>query len=191
MNSIRKTASIILCSLILTSAGISITAQKVHTSYLWHMDQPVYWADKSKDKTDSKQFVEESHRLKMSGQNRYPGSTVSHPTNNLEEIFSKADRVQAYQSSPRNAVNSIRTLPNAGAQLSISAGLMENLQSLGAKNQWGYTASWMNPYKEAVLSTISKIFEECPALPIVISTMTIFGISVLTNDNTSVKSTGI
>lgn len=150
MNSIRKTASIILCSLILTSAGISITAQKVHTSYLWHMDQPVYWADKSKDKTDSKQFVEESHRLKMSGQNRYPGSTVSHPTNNLEEIFSKADRVQAYQSSPRNAVNSIRTLPNAGAQLSISAGLMENLQSLGAKNQWGYTASWMNPYKEAV-----------------------------------------
>ena len=125
-------------------------AQKVYTTYLWHMDQPVYWADNSKDKPDSKQFVEESHRLKMSGQNRYPGSNVAHPTNDLHEIFSKADRVQAYQFTPRNAVNSIRTLPDAGAQLSISAGLLENLQSLGIKNQWGYSATWMNPYKEAI-----------------------------------------
>ncbi|MBN2765117.1 MAG: starch-binding protein [Paludibacteraceae bacterium] len=149
MNSISisfRLVSVVLFSFII----ITIDAQKVHTSYLWHMDQPVYWADKSQDKTDSKQFVEESHRLKMNGQNRYPGSTKAHPTNDLEEIFSKADRVQAYQSSPRNAVNSIRDLPNAGAQLSISAGLMENLQSLGAKNQWGYSATWMNPYKEAI-----------------------------------------
>lgn len=125
-------------------------AQKVYTTYLWHMDQPVYWADKSVDKSDSKQFAEESHRLKMTGQNRYPGSTVSHPTNDLQEIFSKADRVQAYQFTPRNAVNSIKSLPDAGAQLSISAGLMENIRSLGAKNQWGYSANWMNSYKEAI-----------------------------------------
>lgn len=127
-----------------------IRAQKIYTTYLWHMDQPVYWADKSADKPDSKQYVEESHRLKMSGGNRYPGSTVAHPTNNLEEIFSKADRVNAYQSSPRDAINSIKSLTDAGAQLSISAGLMENVQSLGAKNQWGYSAGWMNPYKEAI-----------------------------------------
>lgn len=73
-----------------------IQAQKIYTTYLWHMDQPVYWADKSVDKPDSKQFAEESHRLKMNGGNRYSGSTVAHPTNNLEEIFSKADRVSAY-----------------------------------------------------------------------------------------------
>lgn len=126
-----------------------ISAQKVHTSYLWHMDQPVYWADKSKDKPESKQFVEESNRLKNNGTNIYPGSPVAHPTNNLEEIFSKADRVQAYQSSPRNAINSMRDIPNAGAQLSISGGLLDNIQSLGAKNQWGYSANWMNSYKEA------------------------------------------
>ncbi len=142
-----KISSIYIFLLIFT---FKTSAQKVHTTYLWHMDQPVYWADKSKDNTDTKQFAEESHRLKMSGQNRYPGSSVSHPTNNLEEIFSKADRVQAYQTSPRNAINSIRDLPYAGAQLSISAGLMENIRSLGAKNQWGYSASWMNPYKEAI-----------------------------------------
>lgn len=45
-----------------------VNAQKVYTTYLWHMDQPVYWAEKSVDKPDSKQFAEESHRLKMAGQ---------------------------------------------------------------------------------------------------------------------------
>lgn len=136
-----------LAALLFTS---HISAQKIYTSYLWHMDQPVYWAEKSKDKPDSKQYVEESHRLKMSGGNRYTGSSVGHPTNDLEEIFSKADRVNAYQQSPRDAVNSIRSLTDAGAQLSISAGLMENIQSLGVKNQWGYSPTWMNPYKEAI-----------------------------------------
>ncbi len=143
-----KIYSIIVAAFLLIPAG-SI-AQKIYTTYLWHMDQPVYWAEKSKDKPDSKQFAEESNRLKNNGTNIYPGSSVAHPTNNLEEIFSKADRVNAYQSSPRNAVSSIKDVTDAGAQLSISAGLMENIQSLGAKNQWGYSANWMNPYKEAI-----------------------------------------
>lgn len=147
IKSSKKNYTILLFLIVFS---FKISAQKVHTTYLWHMDQPVYWAEKSLDKADSKQFAEESHRLKMNGQNRYPGSSVSHPTNNLEEIFSKADRVQAYQTSPRNAINSIRDVPFAGAQISISAGLMENIRSLGVKNQWGYSASWMNPYKEAI-----------------------------------------
>ena len=87
---------ITLCS----ASVFNSSAQKVYTTYLWHMDQPVYWADKSKDKPESKQFAEESNRLKNTGSNMYSSSAVAHPTNNLEEIFSKADRVQAYQSSP-------------------------------------------------------------------------------------------
>lgn len=126
-----------------------LPAQKVHTSYLWHMDQPVYWGDKSIDKPESKQFAEESQRLKLSGGNVYPGSSVAHPTNDLQDIFAKADRVNAYQFTPRDAVSSIKDLTNSGAQLSISGGLMDNVQSLGLKSQWGYTADWMNPYKEA------------------------------------------
>lgn len=145
----RYNSGLIIFFFLLTT-GQSSVAQKVYTTYLWHMDQPVYWADKSKDNPDTKQFVEESHRLKMSGNNVYPGSSVAHPTNNLEEIFSKADRVNAYQNSPRDAVSSIKSLADAGAQLSISAGLMENVRSLGAKNQWGYGSGWMNPYKEAI-----------------------------------------
>jgi hypothetical protein len=138
-----------LLVLVMLSASVSM-AQKVYTTYLWHMDQPVYWADKSQGKPDSKQFVEESHRLKNSGGNRYPGSSVAHPTNNLQEIFSKDDRVNAYQHAPRTAINAIRQHADAGAQLSISAGLMENIQSLGVKNQWGYSPTWMNSYKEAI-----------------------------------------
>ncbi|MDR2475136.1 MAG: T9SS type A sorting domain-containing protein [Bacteroidales bacterium] len=125
-------------------------SQKVYTTYLWHMDQPVYWGEKSKNKPDSKQFVEESHRLKTSGENMYPGSNLPHPTNDLQEIFSKDDRVNAYQSAPRNAINSITDVPDAGAQLSISAGLLENIQSLAVKNQWGYGSGWMNGYKEVI-----------------------------------------
>lgn len=127
----------------------SLSAQKVCTTYLWHMDQPDYWADKSIDKPDSKQYVEESQRLKMNGGNMYPGSTVPHPTNDLQSIFNLADRINAYQFTPHDAVNSIKDLPKSGAQLSISGGLMENLQSLGIKNQWGYSPTWMNAYKEA------------------------------------------
>ncbi len=170
---------IILIAVITTS----LQAQKVQTSYLWHMDQPVYWADKSKDKLESKQFAEESQRLKNSGGNMYVGSPVSHPTNNLEEIFSKADRVQAYQNSPRNAVSAIKDLANAGAQLSISAGLMENIQSLGAKNQWGYGAGWMNGYKEAISWKTSGNF---PRLDVVCFTYD-HALSPLVSDRTLVK----
>ena len=48
-----------ICLAVIVSGVVNqnIAAQKVHTSYLWHMDHPVYWADKSKDKPDSKQFV--------------------------------------------------------------------------------------------------------------------------------------
>ena len=122
---------------------------KVYTTYLWHMDQPVYWPDFSKDKPESKQFAEESQRLKANGTNMYAGSSVAHPTNNLEEIFGKADRILDYQTYPRDGVSSIKDLTNAGAQVSISGGLMDNVKSLGDKNQWGFYPTWYSGYKEA------------------------------------------
>lgn len=35
-------------------------AQKVHTSYLWHMQQPNYWPEKSKENPNRYQTVFES-----------------------------------------------------------------------------------------------------------------------------------
>jgi hypothetical protein len=189
MNSIKittaanlKTIKLITICFLFVFSTFTI-AQKVHTTYLWHMDQPVYWAEKSKDKPDSKQFVEESHRLKMGGGNMYTGSPIAHPTNDLQGIFALDDRIQAYQTSPRNAVSSIKDLPNAGAQLSISAGLMENIQSLGVKNQWGYGSGWMNAYKEAINWKTSGNF---PRLDVVCFTYD-HALSPFVSDRTLVK----
>ena len=84
MNSLKSDFFRTIFATFIIFNALSIHSQKIYTTYLWHMDQPVYWADKSKDKPESKQFAEESHRLKMSGQNMYPGSAIAHPTNNLE-----------------------------------------------------------------------------------------------------------
>jgi hypothetical protein len=168
-------------SLILLST--TTFAQSVYTTYLWHMDQPVYWPDYSKDKPDSKQFAEESQRLKLNGTNQYPGSSVAHPSNDLQGIFNLNDRIAAYQTSPRDAINSIKDLTNAGAQVSYSGGLMDNVQSLGAKSQWGYTVGWMNNYKEAISWKTSG---NLPRLDVVNFTYD-HALSPLVSDRTLVK----
>ncbi len=182
-NQIFMNSKLSLCYLSVLFFISSLSAQKIHTTYLWHMDQPDYWAEKSVDKPDSKQYVEESQRLKSNGGNMYPGSTVPHPTNDLQSIFNLADRINAYQFTPRDAVNAIKDISNAGAQLSISGGLMENIQSLGLKNQWGYSSGWMNPYKEANALKTSGGF---PRLDIVCFTND-HALSPLVSDRTLVK----
>lgn len=135
----------ILYSLLFISGFIGA---QVHTTYLWHMHQPTYWGEKSKADPNRYQMVKESQDLKNSGQNTYSDG-LAHPTNNLEEIFGLSDRVNAYQYQPRNAVNSIKYLPKAGAQITYGGSLMENINSLGAANQWGYSSGWKNDVNTA------------------------------------------
>ena len=114
---------------------------QVHTTYLWHMHQPTYWGDKSVSNPNRSQLVKESQDLKLSGQNTYSDG-IAHPTNNLEEIFSLADRVNAYQYKARSAVNSIRQFPKAGAQITYGGSLLESINSLAPSGQWGYQPNW-------------------------------------------------
>ncbi len=127
-----------------------LTAQKVHTSYLWHMQQPIYWAERSKENPDRYQSVFESHVLKTMGdpRNTYADGK-SHPLNKLDEIFGKNDRVQAYQYGPKNSVQTLLGLPNAGAQVNYSGCLIENVNSLANAGVWGYEPGWENYFKEA------------------------------------------
>lgn len=127
--------------------SVKIISQ-VHTSYLWHMQQPIYWPDKSVSNPFEYQKVWESNFLKNNGGNIYADGLV-HPLNNLEEIFGKADRVNAYQWETKNAINSIKQHPNAGAQVNYGACLIENMNSLAEKNAWGYVNNWQNNIKEA------------------------------------------
>ena len=121
---------------------------QVHTSYLWHLHQPTYWGDESKINPNRYQIVKESQDLKYSGANNDVHG-LAHPTNNLQEIFGAGDRVAAYQYAPKNAINSIRYLPESGAQITYGGSLLENVNSLAQANQWGYSNTWIQNIKAA------------------------------------------
>lgn len=144
--SIMKKTNLIL--LLLSCMGV--VSQEVHTSYLWHMQQPNYWPERSKENPDRYQTVWESYNLKASGDpwNVYEDG-ISHPLNDLEEIFGKYDRVKAYQYGPKNSVERLLGLPNGGAQVNYSGCLIENVNSLANAGVWGYNKGWENDFAEA------------------------------------------
>ena len=118
---------------------------QVHTSYLWHLHQPVYWSEQSQWTAPQYQDVWESHYLKTNGGNIYSDGKA-HPLNDLEEIFSKDDRRAVYQYRAKDAVQTLLGFPEAGAQVNYSGALIENINSLAAAGQWGYNPGWQNNY---------------------------------------------
>lgn len=134
--------------LIIIFVSFYTTQAQVHTTYLWHLHQPTYWGDVSKINPNRYQIVKESQDLKFSGGNNDVNG-LAHPTNNLQEIFGSGDRVAAYQFAPKNAINSIRDLPESGAQITYGGSLLENVNQLAQYNQWGYNNSWIQNIKDA------------------------------------------
>ncbi len=130
---------------------------QVHTTWLWHMQQPIYWPDASLADPFHWQAAKESHDLKFSGQNNYSDG-LAHPLNDLEEIFNKPDRVAAYQFRPKDALETIDGYPEAGVQVNYSGCLIENVNSLASANQWGYYNNWENDFISGRASTTSGGF---------------------------------
>lgn len=126
-------------------AGWPITSaaqEPLHFTYLWHMEQPIYWPDQNRSGTaDRYELAWESIQRTDAG--------AAHPENNLREIFGKDDRVAAYQYRVRDSINDIRWAPEAGVQVSYSGGLIRNIESLGNAGQLGYGSNWNGPYREA------------------------------------------
>ena len=118
--------------------------QGVQYTYLWHMEQPIYWPAPISPTFDRYERAWES--IVRAG-----GNGQGNPENNLNEIFGLDDRVAAYQYRTRDAINDIRWHPNAGAQLSYSGNLIENLHSLGDNFAFfgKYTPNWNAPMVEA------------------------------------------
>ncbi|MCC6547331.1 hypothetical protein IT570_09200 [Candidatus Sumerlaeota bacterium] len=116
-------------------------------SWHWHMHQPIYWNDRLRTgAVDRYEYAWESIQQKNGG--------AFNPENNLSSgedgVFSKSDRVAAYQYRMRDAIDSIRgSNPYAGAAVSYSGALIENVKSLGNANQLGYTPGWKNSLNEA------------------------------------------
>ncbi len=131
--SMRGIAFVAPCGLALL-AGSAFAQQRVHYTYLWHMEQPIYWPDQQVGGADRYELVWQSIQRKDAG--------AFNPTNNLREIFSLPDRVAGYQYRMIDAVDDIDWTNEGGAQISFSGGLIENLNSLGAANQLGYNSTW-------------------------------------------------
>jgi hypothetical protein len=124
----------------LLAPGIAAAAEKTHFTYLWHLEQPIYWPDNTG-----------AGRYERAWQSilRKDGG-AAHPENDLRTIFGLDDRVNAYQGRPRDTVNTIRWSAEAGAQVSFSGGLIENIQSFAeAGGQLGYSTSWYAGFRQA------------------------------------------
>ena len=111
-----------------TSAG----AASVAVSRFWHNHQPIYWPGWSSYFPGSVQYAAESIDKK--------GTQGGHPDNDLNEIFSKYDRLKAYTYGP---VSSLGNCPDdAGYAISYSGSLIQNVRSLGQAGKCGYGADW-------------------------------------------------
>ena len=109
----------------------------VHTTWLWHLHQPIYWPDRAPayhGGFDHYQTAWDSIQLG----NVHPSDT------SLATVFGAGDRIAAYQGGPSATVSKLFNQPNAGVQLNMSGALMENVQSLAANNSLGYGSGWNN-----------------------------------------------
>ncbi len=125
-------ASLLLSPLTASSSG------NVHTTYLWHMHQPIYWPDRSAGSPSRYETVHETILL-------------GHSLNDEATIFGKPDRIGDYQNYPKDGISSILDLPDGGAQVSFAGALIENLFSLG-ENGWSggaYANDWYAHYRTA------------------------------------------
>ncbi len=139
--------------LVWLSAVLQITSlfasanTSIHTSWLWHLHQPIYWPDRA----PLNHFGDHYQNAWDSIQQKDDyGATL--PTDDLDATFGDVNRIQDYASQngsayPHDAISSVLSQPNAGAQVNYSGALMENVNSLGAVGWDGYPSNW-NSYNQ-------------------------------------------
>ena len=135
----RRTTMTAALAALLPLVPATAQSQKLHLTWLWHLEQPIYWPDAN------------GLRYERAWQSivRRDGGAAN-PANDLRTIFGLDDRVAAYQWRPRDCVNAIRWSPEAGAQVTLSGGLIENIQSFAeAGGQLGYSTNWYGSWREA------------------------------------------
>jgi hypothetical protein len=115
--------------------GATFASTSIHTTWLWHLHQPVYWPDRRAYGTDHYEAAWDTIQQQDAGR-PHPNPEV------LRNIFGLDDRVNAYQGRPSAALGTIGSHVNSGTQVSYSGALMENVQSLGAAGKLGYASDW-------------------------------------------------
>ena len=147
MISHRKCRTLLVLSVALQFSALFASANtSVHTSWMWHMHQPIYWPDRA----PANHFGDHYQNAYDTIQLKAAGSTV--PSDDLAGTFGDANRIQDYAAQNGSAythdmLQAILGLPNAGGQLNYSGALMENVASLASHNWSGYPSNW-NSYNQ-------------------------------------------
>jgi hypothetical protein len=115
----------------------------VHVTWHWHLHQPVYWPDQAASGHAADHYESAWDTIQQQNGGR------PHPNpETVLNIFTVDDRIAAYQYRPRDSVSTVTNFVNAGAQVSYSGALIENVQSLVGHNVCGgsgcYNAGWNN-----------------------------------------------
>src|ERR1051326_4148336 len=128
-----------LAIIFFTASSLFAQNNSVHTSWLWHCNQPIYWPDK-RSYDDHYENAYDTIQAQNGGR--------SEPNESLTTVFSLDDRKNVYQQEPHDTLSNIGSYTNSGVQLNMSGALMENVQSLGAHNQW-YSPTWYQSNQQA------------------------------------------
>jgi Fibronectin type III domain/Glycosyl hydrolase family 57 len=120
----------------------SAASTSIHTTWLWHLHQPIYWPDRRDYGPDHYEAAWDTIQQQDAGR-PHPSPEV------LRNIFGLDDRINAYQGRPSAALSTISGYLNSGTQISYSGALMENVQSLGSAGQLGYGAGWYQGNRNA------------------------------------------
>lgn len=135
--------------LISAVAPLSLVAANtgVHTTWLWHLHQPIYWPDRAPNNHAADHYQNAWDTIQLGN---------PHPTDtSLSTVFGTADRVNDYQAGPKNSLANLLGYANAGVQVNYSGALMENVQSLASApngagyGQLGYYNGWNNNFQTA------------------------------------------
>ena len=73
--------------MVLSVSGFAVARENLHFTYLWHLEQPIYWPDQKVGSPDRYEYAWESILRKDAG--------AANPANNLREIFGLDDRKNA------------------------------------------------------------------------------------------------
>ena len=127
---------------ILVFLFVSCLSTQVTVTYMWHLQQPIYWPATSHYNDAQYQFAWESIQ--------YKSQQGGHPQNDVGDIFNVDDRKAIYQYRAADSISTVSTssAPKFGAQMSYPGDLIENVQSLGNQNAYGYSPSWNQRYTE-------------------------------------------
>jgi len=132
-----------LATLLVASAVMAAMAGPVQITYHWHLQQPIYWPAPIPSNNNTYQKAWQSIQLSQ--------SQGGHPQNDLNGIFEVDDRIAIYQTRAADSINSIGGCPDAGAQVSYSGCLIENVNSI-AGNLGGYNVDWNSTYAKFMQS---------------------------------------